>query len=238
MLLAMWVAAVPGMKPEQRLLEASNPDDLTAPTPPGIRTDRLSQKQLRAWEAIKAMVFSKDASGRLKHPELHSLWRWVETSGNVVQVEMPAPKALRDREAGKFLIEKPGLDGQKPTAVIRLCLPVIDEALVGEGVRDPDGFVRFKGLRKKERYAEILGHELAHAVWTLGDQNHRRLLEELNAEAEGFETSRRRASHGTALNEQEWQYLRRIQSLMNEIEGPAEMAEAEVWRELLESRGK
>ena len=184
------------------------------------------------------MVFARDASGRLNHPKLHNLWRSVETSGNVVHVELPAPKALCDREAGKFLVEKRGLDGQKHIAVIRLCLPVIDEALVRERAGDSEGFVRFKGLSKKERYAEILGHELAHAVWTLADQNHARLLEELNAEVERFERSRRRALHRTALDEQEWHHLRKIESLMTEIESPAEIAEAEIWKELLERRGK
>jgi hypothetical protein len=238
LLLAVWVPAVPGIKAGQRLPEASNPVDLIDPTPPGIRTDRLSAKQLRVWKAIEAMVFAKDASGRLNHPKLHNLWRSVETSGNVIHVELPAPKALCDREAGKFLVEKRGLDGQKHIAVIQLCLPVIDEALVRERAGDSEGFVRFKGLGKKERYAEILGHELAHAGWTFADQNHARLLEELNAEVERFERSRRHALHRTALDEQEWQHLRKIESLMTEIESPAEIAEAEIWKELLEHRGK
>jgi hypothetical protein len=229
---------MPCMGVQDTLCGVSNPTDLATSTAPCIRTDRLSAKQLRVWKAIEAMVFAKDAFGRLNHAKLHSLWQWVEESGNAVHVEFPGPMPRCDREAGKFLIEKAGFDGQKHIAVIRLCLPVIDEALVRERAEDSEGFVRFKGLGKKERYAEILGHELAHAVWALGDQNHARLLEELNAEVERFERSRRRALHRTALDEQEWQHLRRIESLMNEIESPAEIAEAEVWKELLESRGK
>jgi hypothetical protein len=237
-LLSVLLAAMPCMSAEDRLCGASNPADPMAPTAPCIRTDRLSRKQLRAWKAIEAKVFAKDASGRLRYPKLNSLWRSVETSGNLVYVELPAPKARYDREAGKFVVEKSGFEGQKHIAVIRLCLPVIDEALVRKRARGSDGFIRFDGLRKEERYAEILGHELAHAVWVLGDQGHARLLQELIAEVEGFERSRRRALHGAALDEQERQHLQRIEFLMTKIEGPAEMAEAEVWKELLESRGK
>jgi len=232
------LAAMPFMSAEDRSCRASNPADPLEPTDPCISTDRLSRKQLRTWKAIEAMVFARDASGRLKHSMLHSLWQSVETGGNVVHVELPSSGALSDREAGKFIVEKFSPNGHKHIAVIRLCLPVIDEALVSERTPGPDGFVRFKGLGKKERYAEILGHELAHAVWTFADQNHARLLEELNAEVERFERSRRRALHRTALDEQEWQHLRRIESLMTEIESPAELAEAEVWKELLERRGK
>jgi hypothetical protein len=237
-LLAVSVAAIPDLTAQEGLRKASKLADPTVLAAPGIRMDRLSPKQLRVWKAIEAKVFAKDASGRLRYPKLNSLWRSVETSGNLVYVELPAPKARYDREAGKFVVERSGFEGQKHIAVIRLCLPVIDEALVRKRARGSDGFIRFEGLRKEERYAEILGHELAHAVWVLGDQSHARLLEELIAEVEGFERSRRRASHGAALDEQERQHLQRIEFLMTKIERPAEMAEAEVWKELLERREK
>ena len=237
-LLAVLVVAMPGMRAEERVREASNLADLTAPAAPGICTDRLSPKQLRVWKAIEAIVFAKDASGRLNHPKLHSLWRQIEIGGNVVRVELPDPKARCDHQAGKFMVEKPGIDGQKHTAVIRLCLAIIDGALVTQRARGSDGFIRFEGLGKEERYAEILAHELAHAVWTLGDQSHARLIEDLNREVEEFDRCRRRAAHGTAWDEQARQHLRRIESLVTEIERPADMAEAEVWKELLESRGK
>ena len=237
-LLAALVAANPDVTAEEGLRKASKPADLAAPSAPGIHVDRLSQKQLRAWKAIEATVFATDASGRLKHAKLCSLWQWVEKSGNLVHVELSDPMRNGDREAGKFLIEKSGFDGQKHIAVIRLCLRAIDEALVRKRVRGSGGFIRFEGLRKKERYAEVLGHELAHAVWALGDQDHARLLEELNAEVEKFERSRRRALNGAVLDEQERQSLYRIEFLMTQIETPAKAAEAEVWKELLESRGK
>ncbi len=218
--------------------EASNLVDMAAPASPGIRTDRLSPKQLRAWKAIEAIVLATDESGRVRHPRLHSLWQWAETSGNVIHVELPDPKARCDHQAGKFVLEKPGFDGQKPTAVIRLCLPVIDGALVRKRTRDADGFVRFEGLGKEERYAEILGHELAHAFWTLGDQSHALLTDDLKREVEEFDTWRRQALAGAAWDERARQLMRRIESLTAEIERPADSAEAEIWKELLESRGK
>ena len=181
---------------------------------------------------------AKDAADRPSHPKLHRLWQWVEASGHVVQIELPDPKARCDHQAGKFMVEESDTDGRKHLAVIRLCLPVIDRASVRKIIWGADGFVRFEGLGKEERYAEILAHELAHAVLTLGDESHERLIEDLNREVEEFDRCRRRAPHGTAWDEQARQHLRRIESLVTEIERPADMAEAEVWKELLESRGK
>ena len=235
-LLGTLLAAAPGARAQERLHQASTPADRMANVTPGIRTDRLSPRQLRVWKAIEGIVHAKDGSGRPKHKKLHSLWQWTETSGHVIQVELADPKARGDHQAGEFMIEKADPDGQKHLAVIRLCLPVIDEALIRKRVRGANDFVRFEGLGKRERYAEILGHELAHAVWVLGDQNHVRLLEDLNREVEEYDRCRRRAVHGTASDEHGRQVLRRIESLTTEIERPAETAEKEIWQELLESR--
>jgi hypothetical protein len=225
-----------GVRAEERLSEASNLANMAAPASRGIRTDRLSPKQLGAWKAIEAIVLATDESGRVRHPRLHSLWQWAETSGNVIHVELPDPKARCDHQAGRFVLEKPGLDGQKPIAVIRLCLPVIDGALVRKRTRDAHGFIRFEGLGKEERYAEILGHELAHAFWTLGDQSHALLTENLKTQVEEFDRWRRQALAGSAWDERTRQLMRRIESLTTEIERPADVAETEVWKELSAGR--
>ena len=220
------------MRGQERSREASNPADRTGEAAPCIRTDRLSSKQLRVWKAIEAIVFAKDASGRLRCPGLHSLWRWVEESGHVVQVELPDRRARGDHQAGKFRLETVDPNGKKHIAAIRICLPVIDGALVRKRVRGVDRFIRFEGLGKMERYAEILGHELAHAVWALGDQSHARLIGDLDREARQFDNLRRHAAHAKAWDQQTQQHLKRIQAMTAGIEKPAEMAEEAIWREL------
>lgn len=37
----------------------------------GIRTDRLSRRQLRTWRKIERIVFARDAAGGPLHPTLH-----------------------------------------------------------------------------------------------------------------------------------------------------------------------
>ena len=153
----------------------------------------------------------------------------------MIHVQMVEPRDRWDHEAGKFMVEKFDPDGQKHIAAIRLCLPVIDRVIVRKRAPHEDGFIQYEGLRKKERYAEALGHELAHAVWILGDHRHARLVEDLGREVDEL-YRRRQAAHGEVWNEQMRKHLKRIQSWMDQIEKPAETAEVEVWQELLESR--
>ncbi len=47
----------------------------------GIRTDRLTPKQLRIWGKIENVIQVADKRGRLAHPKLHSLWQRVQESG-------------------------------------------------------------------------------------------------------------------------------------------------------------
>ncbi len=133
------------------------------------------------------------------------------------------------------MIEKFDPDAQKHIAVIWLSLPVIDGALVKKRIPGASGFIRFEGLGRKERYAEILGHELAHAVWALSDQRHTRLIHELDREIDLY-SSRRQAEQGNAWDERMRQHLNRVESWIETIERPAKTAEAEVWRELLASQ--
>jgi hypothetical protein len=159
----------------------------------------------------------------------------VETSGHVIRVEMPDPKDNLDDNAGRFVIERFDPDGKEHTAVIRLCLPIIDGAVIERSVRRTGDFLPFEGLRREERYAEVLGHELAHAVWFLSDQSHARLMEDLHSEVDGFYSRRRHVAHGAAWDEQMERHLDRIESLTTEIERPAETAEKEIWQELLQN---
>ncbi len=216
---------------------ASNPGDGAVDTAPGIRPDRLPPRKLRAWRSIEAIVFARDDSGRLYHPRLHSLWQWAETSGHVIYIHLVSPKHRWDNQGGRFRIEKFDPSGQKHIAVIELCLAVIDEALVRKRARPGDGFIQYEGLGKIERYAEALGHELAHAAWFLSDQRHTRLIYELDREIDLY-SSRRQAARGKAWDERMRQHLNRVESWKETIERPAKTAEAEVWRELLASQAR
>src|SRR5213593_216737 len=100
-LLAVFLATMPNSRAQERLYAASSPSNPTVEMPSGIRTDRLSPRQLRVWRAIEAIVFAKDGSGRLSHPKLHSLWQWAETSGHVIYVQLVEPRDRWTHAAGK-----------------------------------------------------------------------------------------------------------------------------------------
>ncbi len=234
-LAAVILMLTPGTRSEERLREVTSVTHQQTAATTGIRTDRLTPRQLRVWESIKRIVYARDASGHILHPKLHSLWQWVDASGQVIYVEMRNPKTRGDRQAGKFIMEKSDPDGKQQTGLIWLCLPVIDETLVKKRTPGSDGFIRFEGLGRKERYAEVLGHELAHAAWTLADPNNAQLLEELERLAVEFHRHCRTV-RGAALDEKARQLLNRIESVTKSVEGPAESAEGEVWRELLKKR--
>jgi hypothetical protein len=234
LLLAGFMTITPNATGQPR--KALNHSDPAVEMASGIRTDRLSPKQLRVWAAIERIVFAKDRSGRFIHPKLRSLWQQAETSGHVIHVEMPGPRDDLDGRAGRFVIERFDPDGKSHTAVIRLCLPVIDGAVTDRIFRRTDGFIPFKGLGKEERYAEVLAHELAHAVWFLSDLRHARLMGDLDSEVDEFYNRRRHVAHGAAWDEQMERHLDRIESLTTEIERPAETAEKEIWQELLQNR--
>jgi len=130
------------------------------------------------------------------------------------------------------MIERPDPAGRRHVAVIRLCLEVFDRALVRRRNRGVEGFIRFEGLDRERRYAEILGHELVHAVWTLSDRSNERLTEDLDREIREYDSLRSHNAQGGALDEHATQHLSVIQSLVARIEKPAETAEVEVWQEL------
>ena len=174
----------------------------SGPPSAGTKKIRLSRRQLRAWKAIEAVVLRTDRCGRLKHPKLHGLWQWADTRGHVIYIQLGKPKSHGDYQGGRFVIEKLDPLGQRHVAAIWLSLPVIDDALVRSRSRTEDGFVRFAGLSKTQRYAEVLGHELAHAVWALGDPQNARRADDFGREAEKLYTRYRQAALVTALNTQ------------------------------------
>jgi hypothetical protein len=199
----------------------------------GIRTDRLSPKQLQIWRSIEQIIQAVDRTGRPLHPKLFSLWQWAQTSGHTIYIEVLNEKHTATYNAGFLTIQESGSDGAQKAAVIQLWSWVIENASVQKDVRRPDGFIPFEGLGKLERYAQVVGHELAHAALQFNDPAYDHLCRELEKERAEFLTSRQQSRVGNVYDESTRQRLTRLASLTERIEKPAQSTEVEIWRELL-----
>jgi hypothetical protein len=186
----------------------------------GIQTDRLTKSQLKAWASILEVVLAKDGEGRPVCPTLHELYHQADTGSYEVQIEISTQRATLCA-AGVCRIELRSEGVPKEVILIRLNLGMIDRAVASELTRRADGFIPFAGLTKKQRYAEVLGHELAHVVRLLTDLRYRGLYRERQALAD--------------TGSEDIQAIRRLTRL---IEQTAEAAEVEIWSELAAGRGK
>jgi len=184
----------------------------------GVLTDRLNKSQLKAWVSIMEIVLARDGEGRPRHPALYGLYSQADGGGHEIQVELSTQRATL-RAVGFCRIERHAEETQKQGVLIRLNLGMIDRAIASELTRRADGFIPFAGLRKKERYAEVLGHELAHVVQLLTNPDYRGLYLKRQGLADA--------------GSQDIQFIR---SLTSSIERPAEAAEIEIWRELTAGR--
>ncbi len=198
----------------------------------GIRTDRLSPRQLKTWHAIEALVLATDREGRPVYPTLHGLWQEAAESCAAVYIEMPRPKSISSHTADIFALEPTAPGGASQVGVIRLYLEAIDTAGTSDLSRRPNGFLPFEGLgEKRQRYAEVLGHELVHALLTLNNPDHARLSESLDRETQEL-ADYRQSRNGQPLDDETRTRLARIQLMSGEIERRPEAVEAEIWREL------
>jgi len=198
----------------------------------GIRTDRLSRKSVDRWRAIVAVVEARDTAGRPAHPRLHALWDAVATSECAVFVELPEPSGRRGYVVGEFTVTRVAADGRALEAVVVMNLPAIDRAAAGPGAARRDGFIPFARLGRTERYAEVLGHELAHAVWAFSGAEQARVALSFAGEV--------RAASRRVLTAQEAGRMSagaedaaRLAQLSRAYEEPAEAAEEAVWAELV-----
>lgn len=218
----------------QQMATLDTPDAAIAvsSTPGAIRTDRLSPKQLREWNSIREIVFAKDRANRLLHPKLHGLWQSVEGSGHIIFVELRKREERATTKAGDMVIEKVDPAGGQHIVNVRLFLSTINRAFAEKKLpRGAAQFEPFAGLSRKARYAEVLGHELAHIDRVFADPNYLRLYTELDGRLSSY-GSRRNIRKGQDLDQEERKQLERIDLLVNEIERPAMVAEAEIWHEL------
>jgi hypothetical protein len=198
-----------------------------APAPAGLLTDRLSPGQEVRWREIVKVVLAGDDLGRPLHPTLRRMWNEVAASGHDVHVELPGPTLATCATAGVFRIESVGHNGHV-VALLRLNLPTIDRGTVGRASHST--FRRFDRLGREGRYAEVLGHELGHAVFTLAEPDRARhllALQERVAElGRAYLRGRREDRPGIRAR------LKALDEQLEALERPAREAEALVWREL------
>jgi hypothetical protein len=201
-----------------------------------IITDRLTGNDLRRWNAIQRIIFAEDADGQPLHPMLRGLWDQLERSGHTIYIEMRDTGRSVTNTAGVFLLERFDPEGVKHVAIIRLFPGNIDRAYVGSAADRHEGFVPFQGLNREERYAEVFGHEMAHAVDILGDLSRaQRVYELVQKTNETFLAYGKK--YGYAHIDSEMQdRINKRDAFLQELEEPAEAAESVVWKEIRWSR--
>lgn len=203
--------------------------------PTGFVTERLSVSEQEKWKAIEQIVFAEDKGGQSLHPTLRNLWQWIETSGHTVFIEIIRVRGMNDCTAGLFTIERFDPLGEHHVAVIKLNLTNIKLAYVGPETQKANGFIPFKGLGRKERYAEVLGHELAHAVHILTNLERARLVEDLVQQTNQILLARLSKKHKHKVYPSAAELNRRISrrdELLKLLEEQAEEVEKAVWQEL------
>jgi len=196
----------------------------------GIRTERLSPRQLRVWKRIESVVHAHDFKGRALRPILEMLWGKADSCGHAIFIELGARGP--GNVGGNFTIEKLDPEGKRHSLSIRIYLRSIDEASTSQGARRPDGFIPFERLYREQRYAEALGHEMVHAIMTLEDPGYATLvMEQRRLE---FELAAHFRETGKVLFEGANQFrMHRLEFLAGVIEEPANAMEIEIWRELV-----
>lgn len=216
-------------------LAEAQPAKLKYP-PTGFVTERLSASEKGKWKAVERIVFAEDKEGQPLHPTLRNLWQWIETSGHTIFIEIIKTRGTSNCTAGLFTIERFDPLGEHHIAVIKLNLTNINLAYVGPETQKPNGFVPFKGLGKEERYAEVLGHELAHAVHILTNLERTRLVEDLVQQTNQILLARLSKKHKHKIHQvsaaELSRRLSRRDELLKLLEEQAEEMEKAVWQEL------
>ncbi len=201
----------------------------------GILTYRLSQRQIRTWKVIQSVVLARDVAGFPAHPVLYNLWRRVQESGCSIEIEFIDSGRAKINLVGQFLIDAASSERGVLSGIIQLNLAIIDRGSVSSRIRGQRA--GFKGLIRVERYAQVLGHELAHVVLALEDAAYQAKLRELDQAVKSFLSFRRQGGKDFGSRDEERRFLSRIDSLGIEMEGPANEIESNVWHELRISSG-
>jgi hypothetical protein len=200
----------------------------------GFRTDRIAPRQQKVWKAIEQLIQAVDRCGKPRYPRLLGLWRWAQSSEHAIYIELLDEKSPSSYNAGFVTVQ--GSTSGKTQAIIQIWLRIIEQASSDERGRRRDGFIPFEGLGKVERYAEVVGHELAHAALQLENPEYARLCRELETEKVNFLASKRKNREGNAYDQTTLELLARLKTLTEQVEQPAQTAEVEIWRELIEGQ--
>jgi hypothetical protein len=233
LLLALLVCKINGQETQSKKIEVASRQAASS----GLITSRLSTKELDLWKEMERIVFAEGADRRPLHPELRNMWEWVETSNHAVFIEITRSARISSCTAGSFAIERFDPKGEKHIAAIKLNLSSIDQAHVGPSSARDNGFIPFQGLSKKERYVEVLGHELAHAVHILTDPERARKVEEMVEKTNEILLSQRQNRRVNLLAPDMNRRLSRRDALLKDLEEQAEEMEYVVWRELTAGKG-
>ena len=239
---SLWKAAVvfmlltfrSGGLPAQELFSSDAMPDVQAviPVKGGIRLDRLKKKYLEDWKAVEATLSATDAFGEPRHPRLYGLWQWARSSEQAISIEF-LDRAHFKKMAGSIRVENDSSNPPNRVACITLYLRTIREAVGQDELPRTNGLIPFKDLERTQRYAEVLGHELAHAYLIFAVPNYARVYEELVRETEAYAAARKKA--GTAFLASDMiAWLNRLKVVTDQFEHPVEAIEIEIWRELSE----
>lgn len=200
----------------------------------GLITERLTTKDLEKWKEIERVVFAEDINLQPLHPTLMHLWEWIETSGHTVYVEFVNTRSAPSCNAGHFTIERFDPSGESHIAIIRLNLTNINQAYIGPETKRMDGFIPFLGLEREERYAEVLGHELAHAVHILTSLERTHMVEEVVQKTNQMLLSQHsRYSKSGSVTPELGHLLSKRDAVLQELEAQAEAMEKVIWNELI-----
>jgi hypothetical protein len=208
-------------------------DDARSDFASGILLDRLSARHHKTWHAIRQVIYAEGADGKPLHPILQALFEQLQRSHHSIYLEFDDSPGCRCI-GGRFSIERVDPEGLRNVAVIKLYLRNIGHALVPTGANLRDGFAPLAGLNKLDRYVEVFGHEMAHAVDILFSPERARWVDEVSRKSDRV-TQQLLRRKGRIEPEIE-RALQESEALFHELEKPAETAEAMVWRELVESR--
>src|SRR5262249_21679268 len=167
---------------------------------------------------------------------IRGMWEWLETSGHTIYIEIIRTSRNSTCTAGNFSIEQYDPKGEHHISVIRINLSNIDLAYVGASAARENGFIPFDGLRKEERYVEVLGHEMAHAVDILTSPESAKSVEFMIERTNEQLLSTHPRRKGDFITPELKKKLSRRDILLQELEKRAESMEHVVWKELTRSR--
>lgn len=218
------------------LLPTANVSGSENSLPTGLRTERLTPKDQLRWNHLENLVFAQSPDGQWLHPTLINLWQWIETSGHAVYIEFNRSNNVITSTAGQFRIERLDPRGERHVGVITLNLSSIDAAYIGADVMRAVGFIPFDKLKQDERYAEVLGHEMAHAADILTSLDKVAKVEEFVQKTNELLLHHRSLKPTEQITRDLMSRLDRRDEFLKPLEAAADRAEAVVWRELVASK--